>query len=53
MKLLGLDPQILDVPLEVMSPLGTAVKVCKMYKDYTIRLENHGLPTNLILLTLK
>ena len=50
---LGLVPQTLEVPLNVISPLEVSVRLGKVCKDCTLNLENRNLPIDLIVLSIK
>ena len=50
---LGLRPQALEVPLNVVSPLGVSIKIGKVCKDCTLNLGDRHLPADLIVLAMR
>ena len=50
---LGLVPEELNVALNAVSPLGITVKLGKVCKKCAITLEDHELPTDLIVLSMR
>ena len=50
---MGFVPQNLNVALNAVSPLGVTVKLGKVRKECALNLEDHELPTDLIVLAMR
>ena len=53
MQVLGLVPQNSNVALNVVSPVGTTVKLGKVYKECALILEDRDLPTDLTVMSMR